>query len=95
TFGFSIAQLRAGKRPARPNMVVKVPEPTKVVGSIEDMKGVFDMTKEQADKAIKYLSAVWVAADKKGEEETKKLVGIVADALRVATDRKAVNGYEK
>lgn len=91
TFGFSISQLKAGKRPEW-HGAVKVPVPQKQVATI--VKEVVEsMTPEQANKAIAYLSKVYVAYDKDSVE--RKIAAIVADTLRVAIGKEAVNGYEK
>ncbi|MED0737618.1 M15 family metallopeptidase [Aneurinibacillus thermoaerophilus] len=72
TFGFSIAQLRAGKRPARPNMVVKVPEPTKVVASVTDKKEEeYMIPVSKADKIIALIQAEWKEKDEQIKQYQK------------------------
>lgn len=88
TFGFTLSQLRAGKRPARSTTVVTVPEPAKAVATIEN-KGEIEMTKEQANAAIKLLQQAYQNAK---TDDEKKMIGLIADSYRVASGQKAVNG---
>jgi peptidoglycan L-alanyl-D-glutamate endopeptidase CwlK len=64
TFGFSTAQLQAGKRPAWPVTTVKVPEPPKAVATIVDKKEEeYVIPKEKADKIIANIQGQWKEKD--------------------------------
>ncbi|MED0736246.1 hypothetical protein, partial [Aneurinibacillus thermoaerophilus] len=118
TFGFSIAQLKAGKRPSRPAMVVHVPEP-KITDKKEEE---YMIPVSKADKIIALIQAEWKEKDeqikqyqKMWQEENakpdkcqqkldeyhraaealrkdKKELGELADEVRKASGRRAVNG---
>jgi peptidoglycan L-alanyl-D-glutamate endopeptidase CwlK len=69
TFGFSITQLKAGKRPSRPAIVVKVPEPDKAVASIVNKKEEeYMIPVAKADKIITLIQEEW----KKKDEQIKQ-----------------------
>ncbi|QYY44797.1 M15 family metallopeptidase (plasmid) [Aneurinibacillus thermoaerophilus] len=72
TFGFSIAQLKAGKRPSRPAMVVQVPELTKVVASVTDKKEEeYMIPVSKADKIIALIQAEWKEKDEQIKQYQK------------------------
>jgi peptidoglycan L-alanyl-D-glutamate endopeptidase CwlK len=72
TFGFSTAQLRDGKRPSRPTMVVKVPEPTEVVASVTDKKEEeYIIPVAKADKIIALIQAEWKEKDEQIKQYQK------------------------
>lgn len=92
TFGLTTAQLRAGKRPNNHATTVSIPKPETKVASVVDVKpkeADYMIPTKEADKIISYLQSAWKAS---ASDIERNEIGKLADEVRKASGRKAVNG---
>jgi N-acetylmuramoyl-L-alanine amidase CwlA len=94
TFGFSIAQLKAGERPSRPSMTVQVPEPiiidkkeekyTIPTAKADRILAILQAQWQEKDGQIKQYQVMWQAENAKADKCPQKLDEFhrAADALR-------------